>query len=98
ILTGFVETNLAATLGSKKRERGRQVAPRVVTRIKEPIRSNFGTKYRNPADSIELAVMPVLVGDGIPFPGAGAAQARLKLTHSETRPSGIVRLQYDNRR
>jgi dihydrofolate reductase len=50
------------------------------------------------ADSIELAVMPILLGDGIPFPGAGAAQARLKLTHSETRPSGIVRLQYDNRR
>jgi dihydrofolate reductase len=46
-------------------------------------------------DRVELAVMPVLLGGGIPFLGAGAAQTHLKLTHSETSPNGIVRLQYD---
>jgi hypothetical protein len=35
--------------------------------------------------------------DWIPFLGAGAAQTRLKLTHSQTHPSGIVRLHYDIR-
>jgi dihydrofolate reductase len=34
---------------------------------------------------------------GTPFLGAGAVQTRLKLTHSETHPSGIVRLHYDIR-
>jgi dihydrofolate reductase len=48
-------------------------------------------------DCIELAIMPVLLGGGIPFLGAGAAQTRLKLTHSETHPNGIVRLRYDIR-
>lgn len=48
-------------------------------------------------DCVELAIMPVLLGGGVPFLGAGAAQTRLKLTHSETHPNGIVRLRYDIR-
>jgi len=51
----------------------------------------------NAVDRIELAIMPVLLGGGIPFLGAGTAQTRLKLTHSETHPNGIVRLHYDIR-
>ena len=51
----------------------------------------------NAVDRIELAIMPVLLGGGTPFLGAGAVQTRLKLTHSETHPSGIVRLHYDIR-
>jgi dihydrofolate reductase len=51
----------------------------------------------NAVDRMELAIMPVLLGGGIPLLGTGAAQTRLKLTHSETRPNGIVRLQYDIR-
>jgi len=51
----------------------------------------------NAVDRMELAIMPVLLGGGIPFLAAGAAQARLKLTHSETQPTGIVRLRYDIR-
>jgi len=49
----------------------------------------------NAVDRMELAIMPVLLGGGIPLLGAGAAQTSLKLTHSETRPNGIVRLHYD---
>jgi dihydrofolate reductase len=49
----------------------------------------------NAVDRIELAIMPVLLGGGTPFLGAGAARTRLKLTHSETRPNGIVRVHYD---
>jgi dihydrofolate reductase len=52
----------------------------------------------NAVDRLELAIMPVLLGGGTPFLGAGAPQTRLKLTHSETHPSGIVRLRYDIRR
>ena len=48
-------------------------------------------------DRIELAIMPVLLGGGTPFLGPGASQSRLKLTHSETHPNGIVRLHYDIR-
>jgi hypothetical protein len=50
----------------------------------------------NAVDRIELAIMPALLG-GISFLGAGASQTRLKLSHSETRPNGIVRLHYDIR-
>jgi len=46
-------------------------------------------------DRVELAVIPVLLGGGTPFLGPGAARTRLKLMHSETRPNGIVRLDYD---
>jgi dihydrofolate reductase len=52
----------------------------------------------NAVDRVELAIMPVLLGGGTPFLGAGAPQTRLNLTHSETNPNGIVRLHYDIRR
>jgi dihydrofolate reductase len=45
-------------------------------------------------DQIEVAVMPVLLGRGIPLVAAEAPRTRLRLTHSDTYPSGIVGLQY----
>ena len=45
-------------------------------------------------DDIELAVMPVLLVDGVPLLAAGAPRSRLKLTRSSASPSGIVNLRY----
>jgi dihydrofolate reductase len=46
-------------------------------------------------DEVELAVMPVLLGGGIPLAGTAALRSRLRLTRSDALPSGIVNLQYD---
>ena len=46
-------------------------------------------------DQVEVAVMPVLLGRGIPLVGADAPRSRLTLTRSNASPSGIVSLQYD---
>ena len=46
-------------------------------------------------DQVEVAIMPVLLGRGIPLVGAGGPRTRLSLTRSDTYPSGIVNLQYD---
>lgn len=50
------------------------------------------------ADVVEVAVMPVLLRGGIPLVASGSARARLVLTHSHVRPSGIVRPEYDVQR
>jgi dihydrofolate reductase len=45
-------------------------------------------------DTVEVGVVPVLLGQGIPLlPGASATTA-LELTKTETFPSGILRLKY----
>jgi dihydrofolate reductase len=46
-------------------------------------------------DTVELAVMPVLLGGGLQLLPSPAAQARLHLTDRRTYPSGIVLLEYD---
>ena len=46
-------------------------------------------------DQVEVGVMPVLLGRGIPLVGADAPRSRLTLTRSDTSPSGIVSLHYD---
>jgi dihydrofolate reductase len=46
-------------------------------------------------DRVEVAVMPVILGGGVPLVGPDAPRSRLVLTHSDTRPSGIVNLAYD---
>lgn len=45
-------------------------------------------------DQVEVAVMPVLLGGGIPLVAPGVPRSRLTLTHSHAHPSGIVSLQY----
>ncbi|MBE0555664.1 MAG: dihydrofolate reductase [Proteobacteria bacterium] len=45
-------------------------------------------------DAIELAVMPVLLGQGIPLLPSGQRSPTLHLTGSKTLPSGIVMLAY----
>jgi dihydrofolate reductase len=46
-------------------------------------------------DTIEVAVMPVLLGQGLPLLPQPAGQARLQLTGQRTYPSGIVLLEYN---
>ena len=46
-------------------------------------------------DNIEVAVMPVLLGDGIPLVSAGTPHSRLTLRSSASSPAGIVTLNYE---
>jgi len=45
-------------------------------------------------DAIEVAVMPVLLGQGIPLPPPPAEQTKLKLTGCKASKTGIVSLEY----
>lgn len=45
-------------------------------------------------DTIELAVMPILLSQGIPLLAAGAQSPSLQLTETKTLPSGTVLLSY----
>lgn len=49
-------------------------------------------------DRVEVAVVPVLLGEGIPFLERGPARARLDLLSERTYPSGLVRLEYATER
>jgi dihydrofolate reductase len=46
-------------------------------------------------DTVEIAVMPVVLGQGLQLLPQPATQARLQLTNQRTYPSGIVLLEYD---
>ena len=45
-------------------------------------------------DTVEFAVIPVLLGAGIPFYPAPASQRKLALTGHKVYSTGIVALQY----
>ena len=45
-------------------------------------------------DTVEVAVMPILLSQGVPLLSAGARSPSLQLTESKTLPSGIVMLSY----
>lgn len=45
-------------------------------------------------DTVEVAVIPVLLGAGIPLLPSPAKQAKLKLTNSKVYKTGIVSLEY----
>lgn len=45
-------------------------------------------------DAVEVAVIPVLLGEGIPLVAPGRRSSVLRLTAHEVLPSGIVRLTY----
>ena len=49
-------------------------------------------------DQVEVAIMPVLLGRGIPLAAPEAPRSRLALTHSDVSPTGIVSLHYDVQR
>jgi len=49
-------------------------------------------------DTVEVAVMPVLLSQGVPVLPAGVRSPSLKLIDSSALPSGIVRLTYTVRR
>jgi dihydrofolate reductase len=46
-------------------------------------------------DTVEVAVMPVLLGSGIPMVAIGTSSTQLRLEHCESLRSGIVMLRYD---
>jgi dihydrofolate reductase len=43
---------------------------------------------------VEVTVVPVLLGAGIPLLASGAERTALTLTQSQVYPSGMVRLHY----
>jgi dihydrofolate reductase len=45
-------------------------------------------------DAVEVTVVPVLLGAGIPLLASGAERTALTLTQSQVYPSGMVRLHY----
>ena len=45
-------------------------------------------------DTVEVAVMPILLSEGVPLLAAGPRSPALQLTHSKTLPSGTVMLSY----
>lgn len=49
-------------------------------------------------DTVEVAVVPVLLGQGVPLLPAMSGWTHLELTNTKTYPSGIVGLSYDVRR
>lgn len=49
-------------------------------------------------DTVEVGVMPVLLGQGVPLLPDLPRATRLELAHSETLPSGLVSLSYTVRR
>ncbi len=53
---------------------------------------------RDLVDTVEPAIIPVLLGDGSRFLPAPAIRRRLRLTGQRTYPSGIVLLEYEVRR
>lgn len=46
-------------------------------------------------DTVEIAVIPVLLGGGVPLVEPGAARTRLKLAAQKGYPTGIVVLRYE---
>ena len=48
----------------------------------------------NLVDTVELAVIPVLLGGGIPFYPAPSSRRKLALTGHKVYSTGIVALQY----
>lgn len=55
----------------------------------------FGTLLAaGQVDAVEVTVVPVLLGEGVPLVPAGIPRAALALTHSHVYPSGMVALHY----
>jgi dihydrofolate reductase len=52
----------------------------------------------NLVDTVELAIIPILLGDGIPFLRGPVSRRPLTLTRHETFPSGMVLLEYEVQR
>jgi dihydrofolate reductase len=48
----------------------------------------------NQVDAVELTIVPVLLGSGVPVVAAMPNRASLRLTHSHVYPSGMVALHY----
>lgn len=45
-------------------------------------------------DAVEVTVVPVLLGGGVPLAGRGMARTELRLLHTRQYPTGMVSLVY----
>ena len=48
-------------------------------------------------DIVEVVIIPVMLGGGVPLLETGAPLTRLSLVHSQSYPSGVVSLRYEVR-
>ena len=48
-------------------------------------------------DVLEMAVIPVILGDGVPLFPAGTGELRLRLVRCETKAKGALHLVYERR-
>jgi dihydrofolate reductase len=81
-----------------------EVSPSAIARIKAEAKKDIwlfggGELFRSlhneaMVDTVEIAIMPVLLGKGVPFLPQPARQAQLQLTGQRVYPSGIVSVQY----
>jgi dihydrofolate reductase len=81
-----------------------EVSPAVIARIKAGAKKDIwvfggGELFRSLldqalVDTVEVAIMPVLLGKGVPLLPQPARRARLHLTGQRVYPSGIVSVQY----
>jgi len=49
----------------------------------------------NQVDRVEITIVPVLLGSGVPLVARLAERSRLALTHTQVYPSGMVALHYE---
>jgi len=80
--------------------------PRVAALRAEPGREIWlfggGSLFRSlleakQVDLVEVAIIPVMLGGGVPLLQTGAPLTRLSLVHSQSYPSGLVSLRYEVR-
>jgi dihydrofolate reductase len=83
-----ISANLAETVSALKAKPGKDIW---LFGGGELFRSLLDAKL---VDTIEVAVMPILLSQGIPLLPAGARSPSLRLSESKTLPSGIVMLTY----
>jgi dihydrofolate reductase len=83
-----VTANLAETVGALKAKPGKDIW---LFGGGELFRSLLDADL---VDTIEVAVMPILLSQGIPLLPPGVRSPLLRLSNTETLPSGIVRLTY----
>jgi dihydrofolate reductase len=83
-----ITANLAETIGALKAKPGKDIW---LFGGGELFRSLLDA---NLVDTVEVAVMPILLSQGIPLLPAGSRSPSLLLSESKTLPSGIVLLSY----
>lgn len=86
----IVRTDIAQTINAAKQQQGKDIW---LFGGGELVRTLFDAKL---VDTVEVAVMPVLIGEGIPLLPPGEC-VKLALRSARAMPSGIQMLAYDVR-